>query len=223
MSEELQQRPQIHDLNKIMMFTETPGAPGKRSKLAWSVRDGAPRLTVFTNDPKDQVNKGIMYAPMNPETFYAFMDLFEQVTKSPSGTKYKIDCLTSSRDQAGNIKQDEKVLLSEIWFGKDDAGLIWLSCVAPNRPKIKFTFKVSDYHRIFKDGNPLSESEASCLQAMATIRILRNAFYSHVSALKPTTPVNGDRPRTSFNNNSNNSYNQNRQQREETKVEDIPF
>jgi hypothetical protein len=177
-------------------------------------------LTVFTNDPKDQVSKGIMYAPMNPETFYAFLDLFEQATKSTSGTKYKIDCLTSTRDQAGNIKQDEKVLLSEVWFGKDDAGLVWLSCVAPNRPKIKFTFKVSDYHRIFKDGSPLSEAEASCLQAMATVRILRNAFYPLVSTLKSTTPNTGDKPRTSYNNNG---YNQNRQPMAETKVEDIPF
>lgn len=220
MSDEQQVRPQIQDLNKIMMFTETPGVQGKRSKLAWSVRDGNPRITIFTNDPKDQTNKGIIYSPMNPETFYAFTDLFEQTIKSQPNTKYKIDCLTSARDSSGNPKPEEKALLSEIWFGKDEAGLMWISLVSANRPKIKFVFRISDYHRIYKDGTPLTESEASCLQATATIRILKNAFYSHVSALKTAIPNTGDKPRTNY---SNNNYNQNRQPREEAQLTDIPF
>lgn len=220
MSDEQQPRPQIQDLNKIMMFTETPGVQGKRSKLAWSVRDGAPRITIFTNDPKDQTNKGVIYAPMNPETFYIFADLFEDAIKGPSGAKYKIDCLTSARDSAGNLKPEEKALLSEIWFGKDENGLVWISCVSATRPKIKFIFRVSDYHRIFIDGEALTEAKASCAQAMATIRILKNAFYSHAAAIRVPLAGTGDKPRTNY---SNNNYNKSSQPREEMKAEDLPF
>lgn len=216
---EQQPRIQIRDLAKIMMFTDTPGAPGKRSKLTWSERDGAPRITIFTNDPKDQTNKGVIYAPMNPETFYIFVSLFEQAIKGAPDSKYKIDCLTSARDSAGNLKQDEKALLSEIWFGKDATGVMWISCVSGSRPKIKFPFKISDYHRIYVNGTALEEAEASCLQATATINILKNAFYQYASVLRTPLPSNGDKP----NNSYSGGYNKNSAPREEAKLDDIPF
>ena len=188
MSEEQQTTPiRINEILRFSMFTDAPGVEGKRSRLAWSVRDGNPRVTVYTNIPTDTIQKGVLSAPMNPETFFIFLDLFEKVALGDNGIKYKIDCYTSFRKEDGTYT--DKTLQSELWFGKDDQGVIWISVNAPSRPKIKFDFKVYDYHKIYKgDGTQISESEASALQALAVIKAMRNIYVPLVGALKQPNP-----------------------------------
>lgn len=171
---EMQQppRPTINELQKFIMFTPTPGVEGKRSKLVWSVRDGNPRVTVYTNDPKDQIQKGIISCPMNPETFFAFLNMFEDTAQGQSNQKIGIECWTSYKDKEG--KYEEKTLLSTLMFGKDEQGMVWLCAISGSRPKIKFEFKISDYHKIIKgDGKSISDAEGSVLQAVAVIRTVR--------------------------------------------------
>lgn len=191
------ERPAIKEFLKFMMFTPTPGAPTKRAKLAWSVRDGNPRITVFTNDPNDKTAYGIISCPMNPETFISFIDLFQSVANGENNVKYKIDCMTAKRDQEG--KMMEKTLLSELWFGKDEQGVCWISALAPGRPKIRFNFAISDFHRIYKpDGNPLSEGEASKLQLKAVLNSVRTIFMQEFSVTK--TYQNSNKPSTDMTN-----------------------
>lgn len=208
-------RPTIVDLKRVMMFADTPGVEGKRSKLVWSVRDGHPRISVFTNDPKDTTNKGIISAPMNPETFYAFLDLIENATKLDTEVIYKVECLTAKRDAEGKVNYNEKVHVSDAYAGRDANGMVWISLVAANRPKVKFIFKVSDYHKIYKGGVPLTESEASCIQAMATVSIVRAAFYPLVAT---NNVVNGG-----GNTNVNESAAVNSKPTVTTFADDIPF
>lgn len=211
-------RPIIIDLKRVMMFADTPGVEGKRSKLVWSVRDGHPRISVFTNDPKDTTNKGIISAPMNPETFYTFLDLIESSVKADGEIIYKIECLTAKRDAEGKVNYNDKVHVSDAYAGKDANGMVWISLVVPNtnRPKIKFNFKISDYHKIYKGGVPLTESEASCVQATATVNIVRAAFYPLVST---NSVVNGN----NGNTNTNESATVNSKPSVATFTEDIPF
>ena len=65
----------------------------------------------------------------------------------------------------------EKFLDSELWFGKDDEGVAFISVISGERPKIKFEFNISDYHKIHRSGNPITKAEASCLQALAVVRL----------------------------------------------------
>jgi len=176
---------QFKELEKFQLFTETPGVAGKRSRLGYSSYRGNPRITVFTNVPND-TGKGMINAAMNPETFLTFLDLFEVCAKSETEIKYKIDCYTTQRPIEGQEVSKEKILSSELYFGKDNTGLVWLSVTAPNRPRIKFDMKTSDFHKIYKsDGKALTEAEGSMYQALATITALRAVFLGHMSELRP--------------------------------------
>lgn len=177
----------ILDFDKLQMWTPTPGAPGKRAKLGFSIRDGNPRITVFTNDPKDTINKGIIYAAMNPETFFAFLALFEKVIKSQEEVKTKIDCFGTRWENDKPTK--ERILISELYFGRTAEGIVWISLVAENRPKIKFDFKISDFHGIFRgDGKQISEAESSQLEALAKLGLLRT-IYSNMIAKAIENPA----------------------------------
>lgn len=177
----------IQDLNKYAMFTDAPGNPGKRSRLVWGIRDGNPRISVFTNVDSDTV-KAPLYAGMNPETFFIFLNNFEKVIGgSAMDQKLKIDCLGNRRDKDGNMTQ-EKYLVSELYYGKDANGICWIALNSEGRPRVKFEFRVSDFHKLYhSNGDQMSEAECSCLQAMATIRALRDTYYTLTGGLREST------------------------------------
>jgi hypothetical protein len=162
----------------LVMWTPSPTAEGRRAKLSWGIRNGNPRLTVFTNDPADigiGIINGVIPAPMDNVTLLALLNLLEKSAMSLEEIKHKISCSTLRWENGVQTKQ--KILLSEIWFGKDSEGLVWISLIAPNRPKIKFVFQVSDWHEIIKaDGSTATPSEGSQIAAIATIQALRIAY-----------------------------------------------
>lgn len=179
-----QQEFQFKELDKFTMFTNAPGVEGKRSRLQWSTFRGNPRITVFTSVPNDS-GKGVINAAMNPETFLIFLDMLENIAKETNEVKYKLDCDTLLKTSDGQ-RATERTLNSSIWFGRDANGLIWISVAAEGRPKIKFDFKISDFHRIYKgDGTALNEREASSLQTQAVIRALRSILIPHMGELRP--------------------------------------
>lgn len=164
---------------------------GKRQTMQFGARDNNPRFTVFTGDPADTVNKGIIYAPFSPEVFHIFLNSFEEIIKGPNDVKAKIDSRTYGKKEDGSTDFTIKIVVSELWYGKDEHGFCWMSVTAPNRPRIKFVLKVSDFHCLFKpSGEQFTEIEASVLQAQATIDGLREAVYNMTSGSK-TTYVSG--------------------------------
>ncbi len=173
MTVETTTRPAFNELAKFVMFTPSPGVEGRRAKLAWVVRDGNPRISVSTNNPSDNARTPIN-AAMNPETFEIFLNEFERVITSEKSEKVKIDCFKGVRDQEGKVI--DKVLDSELWFGKDDDGIVFISVISGERPKIKFEFNISDYHKIHRSTGPITKKEASCLQALAVVQTIRRVF-----------------------------------------------
>jgi hypothetical protein len=181
------QEHQFKELDKFGMYTDAPGAEGRRSRLVFSSFRGNPRITVFTGVPNDS-GKGVINAPMNPETFLIFLNMLESTAKQTGEVKHKIACDTTVKTSDGETNQrtQQRMALSDIFFGKDAEGVVWVSVIAENRPKIKFEFTVSNFHRIYKgDGTQISKGEASSLQALATIDALRPIFIGHASELRP--------------------------------------
>jgi hypothetical protein len=181
--------PKINELAKFMMYTPNPNNPTRRSRLVWAIRDGNPRITIWTNDPTDKEGRGAITAPMNPETFFIFLDAFEEIIKGEPNKKMSIENLTSVRDdKAERNPNPEKIVLSKLFFGKDEQGMAWLSVLSAEsdaRPRLKFTFRLSEYHKVFRsDGAAISESEASCLHAAATIRAIRSIYTQNVNSYK---------------------------------------
>ncbi len=160
-------RPKIISLERYSLFASSTGG-NSRAKLVWGIRDGNPRIAVFTNDPTDTVKSGVISAPMDPITFYTFIEMLKRAATASGETKYKLDCFTTRRDESGAAI--EKVLLSEVYMGKDSDGCVWMSVVEGSRPKIKFIFTISDYHKLYKtDGTELTKAEYSTVVALATI------------------------------------------------------
>lgn len=180
----------ILDFVRLQMFTPAPNMQNVRSKLSFGFRDGNPRITVFTNDPNDTIAKGIIYAGLSPEMFEIFLTVFETVIRTKDEVKQAIDCYTSRYED--NKPTGERLLNSQVWVGKDANQLIWLSVTAENRPRIKFTFQVSEWHKIYhSDGTLITEAEGSRLAAMAHLNLLRQV-YGHLLAnylLNPPPPV----------------------------------
>lgn len=189
MAEPQQQEHQFKELEKFQMYTNAPGAEGRRSRLGFSSYRGNPRITVFTGVQNDS-GKGVINAAMNPETFLIFLNLLERVAKADKEDKFKVDCDTLLKSNDGQRSQ-ERTLASSIIAGKDAEGVMWISVVAENRPKIKFEFTVSDFHRLYHgNGQQFSKAESSVLQTLATIDALRAIFTTHASELRP--PYNPD-------------------------------
>lgn len=194
-------RQEFKDLAMWRMYADAPDAPGLRSSLRWGTLGANPRITVSTNVPADKTNKfGLISAAFNPETFMILLQSLEDIAKGENGQKMKFDCLTTILKDDGS--RSEPFLNSEVLIGKDDSGLVWISVLSKDRPKIRFIFTVSDFHKIYKSGGvPINESEASVLQATAVARSLRHIFSNLTSALadkfdpktKTFSPVENDK------------------------------
>jgi len=185
MSEQQQQRTMIRDFDRFAMFTPTPGEEGKRSRLVWGLRGAYPRLSVFTNSATDTV-KGPIAAPFSIESFLVFLDMFEKVALGEKGSKFKFDCF-NSRYVDG--KPADKYLQADVRFGKDENGIVWVMAFSEGRPKIKFDFKLSDFHAIHHgDGRQFTEAEASQLQALAVVRGLREIYIMKAAEFRDEMP-----------------------------------
>ena len=185
---EVKTGPRIQDLNKFTLFADIPGVENQRARLTWSIRGGQPRISVFLFNPATSRNE-VLSAPLSPEIFLFLCDKIEEVASAAPGTKYKIECLLSVRDAAGKPTQ-EKRTLSELWFGIDADGLVWMSIIDGEKPRIKFNFSLWDYHKLYKpDGSVFTQSECSIGIAKATIRALRDIYTRNMGEFVEYTPA----------------------------------
>lgn len=171
MAEPQEQPSKIISLDRYTLYSNSAAPNGRKARFVWSVREGAPRVTVFTNDPNDSDPKQMISAPLDPVTFMTVMDLINKASVAKEETRYVVDCMIAVRDSEG--KMIDKTVLGQLLVGRDGQGLVWISFIAEGRPKIKFIF-TSNNMAIFKkaDGTPMAEGEISALTAQATVRCL---------------------------------------------------
>jgi hypothetical protein len=148
---------------------------------------------------------------MSPEVFLILMGKLEKIISSPAGTRDLMKNFTVPKVPEGSNERPDRsvrIHLSDTWIGKDDNGIIWISVVAENRPKIKFEFRISDFHKLFHgNGTALTEAEASELQARAWVRGVTMAMQSQFATLRD--PI----PRDENGGKRGNRYGQNNQTR----------
>lgn len=206
-------------LDKYNMYATSTNLDFRQTpRLVWSEWRGNPRITVYTNNPKDTLNYGMINAPMNPETFFAFLNELEDMANGPNGVKGNLACYTRFKNPEGGY--GEKTLLSNLLFGKDDEGMIWLSVISGTRPKIKFEFTISDFHEFtFSDGRPVDKASSSKRQLLGLLKPIRDVYSVITTGFKePKGPTYTPPAETKIENTITPAV-----QTDEKFIDDIPF
>jgi len=171
------------DNRKLNLLAPCPTAPGKTSAMTTNVftadKTGEPnvRITVFTRDPEDQGERngyGKIIANLDPIVFFAFLNKLEAFANGAAGTEEKLKLEEKGYGFFGGKRSEAPVVKSELHFGKDADGVVWVSVILPNRPKIKFPFGPSDfYNLVHRSGEQVSKAEASVMWANGWIALMR--------------------------------------------------
>lgn len=177
------ERGPIIRLAKFGMWAPVQGQD-KRAQLVWSVQDGNPKITVFYNNPdiKRPANAGF-----GLDTMLMVLDAMKRIAAGAPGKTEMVENFINERDENGKVTGKKKI--SELYYGKDSEGIVWLGIkdIAAPKPNVRFTYVMSDFHNLVRrDGDtniPMSKSEASERMAICTLDGLRETF------LRMTSPV----------------------------------
>jgi hypothetical protein len=175
------QYPEIKELAKFQMFAPY-GDAQRRARLVWAIRDENPRISVFCNDPNLKGANGVITCAMDPVSFSIFIEKFKDICSGPIDKKDKVDCKKGIYGDDNKLK--EIITSSELWFGKNAEGLVWISCIEKDKPRIQFVFNLSDYHQFYIDGKPIEKSLASTWVAEATINNIEKIYVSQWNNFK---------------------------------------
>lgn len=187
------------DNRKLSMSAPTPGHDGKYASLQWGLFSNNPRITVYTNDPNDNgpdKGYGKISANLDLPVFAAFLHQLDKVIDGPADTKIGIE--NKNFIFPGGKRSEKPVVVSTLWFGKDKEGIVWVSVVAQNRPKIQFKFGGGqNFHNFMHgDGTPFTAGEWSQLCAKGNLNILEHmmpalAVTNYVEPPKKDAPRSG--------------------------------
>ena len=193
MAEPQEERGKIIPLRMGQMFGGTY-EPGKKSpKLDWCIRyppdsqpniPPSPRITVYTNDPADTVAYGIISAPMNAETLFSLLIDLRGIAEGPNGGR--ITYQNETMEWINGASTGQRKVISETILSKGEDGVVWIAVTTPGRPKAKFEFLISDFHKIIKaDGTPITKAESSVRQVLGLVEGLSKVYATLLSGVKP--------------------------------------
>ena len=173
----------IHDLDQFTLWADTPERPNYRSRMTFGERNGAPRITVFTNfenTPKP------LWVGFHPMIFMMFLQQLGKVANGECGKALAIDNNDLAPGADKNAAEPATMLRNKLWFGKDNDGVIWLGVEQAGIKNIRFKLLPSGWHNFYKDGGiKLMPSEASLAYTMALIECLRMAYTNYIGRLRP--------------------------------------
>lgn len=200
-----------NSLNEYKLRLSAPQVEGatRRPTLAVNVIKNNPRIQVRTEVESDN-NKGVVNAPMDGPTFYAFLEVLKLAIDAEPNTAWKID--NKNHTWTNGERSRDPVVISTTLIGKDGEGRVFIGLKAKNITPVKFIFAPSFYHNIaYKDGSAISEAEISVLYAKGYVKMLENlvanTLDTHYVPPEPRPAGGyGDGNRSGGNYNSNNKY-----------------
>lgn len=158
-------------LDNEKLRLRAPNAKGKMASLNWGLYSNNPRLTVYTNDPDDTVDNGVIRAALDAPTFFAFLELLSEAINSREAFRKKIDNLNFTFP--GGRRSETPSVVSSLIIGREDDGTIYISVAAPRRPVVKFPFTNPDFHNFYHgDGTQYSKADISNVYARSYLRML---------------------------------------------------
>lgn len=173
----------IHDLEQFTLWADTPDRPGFRARLSFGERNGAPRITVFTNYEE---RPNILFAGMTPVAFWMFLDSFEELVKQPGKARLFIENTDYAPNANKKSDNPEMVVRNKLMYGKSEEGVCWLAMEQQGVKTIYFKLLPSIWHHFCKaDGTRITPAEASVAHTLAFIKTLRSAYTGWIGRIKP--------------------------------------
>ncbi len=178
----------IYDLEQFTLWTNTPNRQGFRARLAFGERNGAPRLSIFTNWEENQGPK-VIYAGFDPTVFEMFLQDLESVADAPNGAMIPQDLMDrapgADRSQPRSSAPTDLVVRCKWYVGKNAEGVIWIGAEQAGS-KIAFELLPSNWHHFYKlDGSPLPKPEASVRYAKGLVNLLRRVYGQFAARVRP--------------------------------------
>lgn len=161
------------NLVNLQMFAPAPNAEGRNSNLQWGHYRGNPNITVWTGIVGD---KKPIQARMDLVTFRFLVQTIKDIA---AGKTTKGSIQNHTIDKRDDPDNKTRSLQSVTLVGRDSDGLIWISVQEKDRPKIVFHFKMSDWHNISIDGEPLDAKKASEANAIMVMESVQRAMEQH--------------------------------------------
>lgn len=164
---------------KLIKFAGLTLRKEDKSGLQWSIRQGFPRITVYTDSNILDENKNVDYskviiAPFDYVTMMMFLEYFEQIIKSDGDLKYTINCYNTVYKD--NKKTDEVGLQASVVVGKDKEGVVYLAALEEGKKSLKFDLLPNrKWHKVIdNNGNEIdSPKRLSATYATGYLKLLR--------------------------------------------------
>lgn len=199
----------------------------QNKRANWQIRytGNKVRLTVWTGIEGDK-DGGQMKIVLEPSAFYSFLSLMETVISNQEkevARHMTIKSLGPEGWKKGPIPR------GDLYCGRDRDGVVFVSFVQNNRPKLMFPLQEDAFYLFCdKGGNPFNKQEASNIVAKAYVHMARNIISSLAATEyvdKESRPSGNKGNKSNYQNNQNqNNYNQNNQnQSQSTQSNDSDF
>ena len=157
-----------YDISRFVIWGDEDS--GTKSRMVFSFRDGNPRITVYIPTTSQTT---VVSFPCDTVNMVSILNYIKEAANSEPGYKVSVDSLTSVYED--NKPTKDKKLVSTLHIGKSMEGLVYLSVIAPDKPKVVFTIKPSEYH-VFrdKDKQNISVGEVSKRMAIGIADLMLN-------------------------------------------------
>lgn len=200
-------------LDEYKLRLSCPPVQGANKPGSWAISLVAnnPRIDVYTNVPNDK-NNGNIRGAMDMPSFYLLLQMMRKAVTLEDNQVLKLQNL--NHVFFGGERSAEPKLVSTTLVGRDKDGVLFLACVAKDRPYLKFNMLPSNYHvMIGVNGEPVSKREASDYYLAGYATMLENMMaataVANYTEPKPKDGQNGGQRQGGGGGGSNN-YNNNR-------------
>lgn len=142
------------------------------STLYYYANNDNPGITVYTGDPNDKENNfGRIQAKFGITEMMMHLEQLKMVVASKDPISMSAIC----KGMRGGKDNPKQVDVSEVEVGKGQDGVVYIlvrDLENRNRPECRFSFAPSRFHHFAVNGQPLTEAQASILNANAIVRMV---------------------------------------------------
>jgi len=146
---------------------------GDGATLNWSVRNGYPRITIFTDNKNNEGSFNydkMITAPLDYMAIMSYIDMFQEVIDGPNDNKKEIDCYNTKYENG--VKTNEIRLQGTAVIGKDKDGVMYIAAIEEGKRKIKFPLNFVTWYKLRVNGEYLTESQTSIMYAKSYVKVL---------------------------------------------------